>query len=261
MGTSLRVSLTFSSLTSSRKFSTNETHSRSTQVSPVAQLPSHLPHSIPQILINRDPVSHHNFDICLLGDGDTIVKYLCERLQEAHIGEAEEDGATRKEEEVEEVEEGQDEWDLEKQVPVQVPKKMEERTKIEQPENGNGASLPPPLPVEKKENGHSVDSSTPERVSTSHVWLFDGANREAKWIEMVRQAFDENPVSGSEDDDEDGKEEVAIGEGGETTEHHLTMAADLQPGVIAGEDSDGEEGGADDDVSDDGTQVKGDVQV
>lgn len=159
------------------------------------------------------------------------------------------------------VEVGRDEWDLEKQVPVQVPKKIEERTKIEQFNNSNGAALPPPLPVETKVNGQSTVSTTPERVSTSHVWLFDGANREAKWIEMVRQAFDENPESGSDSDEDDGEEEVAIGEGGETTEHHLTMAADLQPGVIAGEDSDGEEGGADDDVSDDGTQVKGDVQV
>lgn len=40
----------------------------------------HLPHSIPQILINRDPITHVNFDIHLLGDGDTIVKYLCSKL-------------------------------------------------------------------------------------------------------------------------------------------------------------------------------------
>lgn len=40
----------------------------------------HLPHSVPQILINRDPISHANFDIHMLGDGDTIVRYLCDKL-------------------------------------------------------------------------------------------------------------------------------------------------------------------------------------
>lgn len=40
----------------------------------------HLPHSVPQILINRDPITHANFDIHLLGDADTIVRYLCDRL-------------------------------------------------------------------------------------------------------------------------------------------------------------------------------------
>lgn len=45
-------------------------------------LAGHLPHSVPQILINRDPITHVNFDIHLLGDGDTIVKYLCSKLEQ-----------------------------------------------------------------------------------------------------------------------------------------------------------------------------------
>lgn len=43
----------------------------------------HLPHSVPQIVINRDPITHANFDIHLLGDGDTIVRYLCDQLGES----------------------------------------------------------------------------------------------------------------------------------------------------------------------------------
>lgn len=38
----------------------------------------------------------------------------------------------------------------------------------------------------------------PERVSDSHVWLFPGSNREHRWIELVRQAYDseESEVEG-----------------------------------------------------------------
>ncbi|SCV70312.1 BQ2448_1706 [Microbotryum intermedium] len=52
----------------------------SLRVSPVATIVSHLPHSVPQVLINRDPITHANFDVMLLGDGDTIVRHLCAKL-------------------------------------------------------------------------------------------------------------------------------------------------------------------------------------
>lgn len=220
----------------------------STQVSPVAQLPSHLPHSIPQILINRDPVSHHNFDICLLGDGDTIVNYLCERLQEAHLGEVEEnerDARLKKEEEKEKME-----WDLETRVPIQSPKKKESTAPDE---TSNLDHL----------NGRQ-EEITPERVSTSHVWLFPGVNKEARWINLVRQAYDEEAID-SEDaesvDAGDQNEAGAIGNGERqeegTVQGHLELAADLAPGVVAGEGSDREEGDSSEDTeSEDGTEEK-----
>lgn len=46
----------------------------------MSELLGHLPHSTPQILINRDPVPHHQFDVCLLGDSDAVVQHLCDRL-------------------------------------------------------------------------------------------------------------------------------------------------------------------------------------
>lgn len=49
-------------------------------VAPVADVLGHIPHSIPQILINKTPVSHANADVVLLGNADTIVQYLCDRL-------------------------------------------------------------------------------------------------------------------------------------------------------------------------------------
>lgn len=49
-------------------------------MSPVSQLVAHLPHSVPQILINRDAVTHANFDIVLLGDADIIVQHICSKL-------------------------------------------------------------------------------------------------------------------------------------------------------------------------------------
>ncbi|KAH6910039.1 histone deacetylase [Coprinopsis sp. MPI-PUGE-AT-0042] len=52
----------------------------SLKVAPVADILSHLPHSIPQILINKTPVPHINPDIVLLGNSDDIVLYLVDEL-------------------------------------------------------------------------------------------------------------------------------------------------------------------------------------
>lgn len=52
----------------------------SLKVSPVSEILSHLPHSVPQILINKTPVRHINPDVVLLGNADDIVQHLCEQL-------------------------------------------------------------------------------------------------------------------------------------------------------------------------------------
>ncbi|PFH51016.1 hypothetical protein AMATHDRAFT_143556 [Amanita thiersii Skay4041] len=52
----------------------------SLKVAPVADILCHLPHSIPQILINKTPIRHINPDIVLLGDADGIVLHLCNEL-------------------------------------------------------------------------------------------------------------------------------------------------------------------------------------
>ncbi|KAF8912449.1 DHS-like NAD/FAD-binding domain-containing protein [Mucidula mucida] len=52
----------------------------SLKVSPVADMISHIPHSIPQILINKTPIRHINPDIVLLGNADTIITHLCSEL-------------------------------------------------------------------------------------------------------------------------------------------------------------------------------------
>ncbi|KAI0831989.1 DHS-like NAD/FAD-binding domain-containing protein [Trametes gibbosa] len=52
----------------------------SLKVSPVSETISHLPHSVPQILINKTPVKHINPDVVLLGNADDIVLHLCGRL-------------------------------------------------------------------------------------------------------------------------------------------------------------------------------------
>ncbi|XP_053548249.1 NAD-dependent protein deacetylase sirtuin-1 [Bombina bombina] len=53
----------------------------SLKVRPVALIPSSIPHDVPQILINREPLSHLHFDIELLGDCDIIINELCQRLE------------------------------------------------------------------------------------------------------------------------------------------------------------------------------------
>ncbi|KAI0642104.1 DHS-like NAD/FAD-binding domain-containing protein [Trametes meyenii] len=52
----------------------------SLKVSPVSETISHLPHSVPQILINKTPIRHINPDIVLLGNADDIVLHLCRKL-------------------------------------------------------------------------------------------------------------------------------------------------------------------------------------
>lgn len=54
----------------------------SLKVKPVANIPHLLPQSVPQILINREPLKHLNFDIELLGDCDVIVNEILLRLEE-----------------------------------------------------------------------------------------------------------------------------------------------------------------------------------
>ncbi|KIR52085.1 NAD-dependent histone deacetylase SIR2 [Cryptococcus gattii Ru294] len=52
----------------------------SLKVAPVSEVLAHIPHSVPQIFINLTPVYHVHPDISLLGDADSIVTYLSDRL-------------------------------------------------------------------------------------------------------------------------------------------------------------------------------------
>ncbi|XP_014216482.1 NAD-dependent protein deacetylase sirtuin-1 isoform X1 [Copidosoma floridanum] len=52
----------------------------SLKVRPVALIPSSIPHSVPQILINRESLPHLEFDVELLGDGDIVINQLCHML-------------------------------------------------------------------------------------------------------------------------------------------------------------------------------------
>ncbi|CDZ98838.1 Sirtuin 5 and related class III sirtuins (SIR2 family) [Phaffia rhodozyma] len=53
----------------------------SLQVAPVSEVLAHLPHSVPQILINKTPLKYFDPDINLLGDADGIVRLLSEKLE------------------------------------------------------------------------------------------------------------------------------------------------------------------------------------
>ena len=52
----------------------------SLKVRPVGAIPTEVPPTIPQILINREPHHHQNFDIELLGDCDFIVQQIMSKL-------------------------------------------------------------------------------------------------------------------------------------------------------------------------------------
>lgn len=48
----------------------------SLKVKPVAMIPNLVPANVPQILINREPLPHMNFDVNLYGDSDVIISHL-----------------------------------------------------------------------------------------------------------------------------------------------------------------------------------------
>ncbi|CAB3384876.1 Hypothetical predicted protein [Cloeon dipterum] len=53
----------------------------SLRVRPVALIPNSIPSTVPQILINREPLEDFNFDVELLGDCDVIVNQLCHLME------------------------------------------------------------------------------------------------------------------------------------------------------------------------------------
>lgn len=53
----------------------------SLKVAPVSEVVPYLPADIPQMYISRDPVTHVNFDIDMLGDCDVVIEELCRRLK------------------------------------------------------------------------------------------------------------------------------------------------------------------------------------
>ncbi|CAI5757116.1 unnamed protein product [Candida verbasci] len=52
----------------------------SLKVAPVADIVEKVPENVPQILINRDPINHCNFDVSLLGYCDDVASYISNKL-------------------------------------------------------------------------------------------------------------------------------------------------------------------------------------
>ena len=63
------------------KFQTRYVYTEIRPIFPLFVIDS-LPANVPQILINREPLRHLNFDVELLGDCDVIINELCHRLSE-----------------------------------------------------------------------------------------------------------------------------------------------------------------------------------
>ncbi|KAG7093502.1 hypothetical protein E1B28_007177 [Marasmius oreades] len=115
----------------------------SLKVAPVADILSHLPHSVPQILINKTPIRHINPDIVLLGNADDIVINLCEQLG----------------------------WELPPPDPAPPTINLTGRL---QPPRGNPNT-------KKRVSEEIIESDPPRQVGDSHVWLFPGAEG-GKWL-------------------------------------------------------------------------------
>ncbi|KAF8629053.1 hypothetical protein AX15_003553 [Amanita polypyramis BW_CC] len=117
----------------------------SLKVAPVADILTHLPHSVPQILINKTPIRHINPDIILLGNADDIIGYLCRELG----------------------------WEL---PPPKEPQSIPESSKP-YPSRNN---------LKKRSTSTLKEDQEPERVGSSHVWLFEGAEG-GKWLQEFRE--------------------------------------------------------------------------
>ncbi|KAF8801346.1 SIR2-domain-containing protein [Phlegmacium glaucopus] len=121
----------------------------SLKVSPVAEILSHLPHSLPQILINKTPIRHINPDIVLLGNADDIVLYLCHQLD----------------------------W--------QLPPPSES---LQSTSNQSTRLYPSRVNLRKRASADDrceIREIQPRRVGESHVWLFDGAEG-GKWLQQLQ---------------------------------------------------------------------------
>lgn len=125
----------------------------SLKVSPVAEAPGYLPHSVPQILINKTPINHINPDVMLLGNADTIVQHLCLKLG----------------------------WDLpldprQKGAPTQSPQAQTVLGK--RPSSSTDFTNEAEKVVE------------PVRVGDSHVWLFEGADG-GRWLKEFEKTLEQ----------------------------------------------------------------------
>ncbi|EJF64079.1 SIR2-domain-containing protein [Dichomitus squalens LYAD-421 SS1] len=124
----------------------------SLKVSPVSDTISHLPHSVPQILINKTPVRHINPDVVLLGNADDIILHLCQKLG----------------------------WDL--------PEPPLPTTSTHGGSNsGSNSRLNAPTPNLRKRPSAEFEKE-PRRVGNSHVWLFEGAEG-GKWVEEIERKY------------------------------------------------------------------------
>ncbi|KAG8812690.1 NAD-dependent histone deacetylase sir2 [Serendipita sp. 399] len=79
----------------------------SLKVRPVSEILAHIPHSIPQILINKTPIEHINPDVVLLGECDKIIEHLCHELEWYLPSRVEERGQPRRKRRPEEVQTGE----------------------------------------------------------------------------------------------------------------------------------------------------------
>ncbi|KAI1793493.1 SIR2-domain-containing protein [Ganoderma leucocontextum] len=132
----------------------------SLKVSPVSDTISHLPHSVPQVLINKTPVRHINPDVVLLGNADDVVLHLCHKLG----------------------------WDLPERPPASTPMSGAGT-------RGISNRLDAPRPNLKKRPSAEFEIE-PRRVGNSHVWLFEGAEG-GKWLEEIERKHQQTTVSES----------------------------------------------------------------
>lgn len=141
----------------------------SLKVAPVSEILSHIPHRIPQILINRDPISHFTLDICLLGDADVIVQNLCHRLEEVDPGTS---------------------WDLDAMKSYQLPKPVSKGT------DGGLESLQPQtdaLTIEVPPHIPYTGPVEPQRIGRSHFWLYPGADKTQRYLQKVIEVYSDSP--------------------------------------------------------------------
>ncbi|KAJ1889485.1 NAD-dependent histone deacetylase sir2, partial [Kickxella alabastrina] len=163
----------------------------SLKVAPVSDIMSHLPHNIPQVVINKTPILHLNFDVQLLGDADDIVAFL-----------ARECGWELRHEKIPGGSTGSKEFMDNRRCPVAE-------------EKGRCVAVP----VKVKEEGGAVSVGERKLEVPAHWHLFESAvvtPRDllaASGEERVRLAEEESSDDDDDDDNEDEDEDEDVSDG------------------------------------------------
>ena len=150
------------------------------QVAPVSEILSHIPHRIPQVLINRDPVPHvmDKVDIVLLGDCDEVLAWIEKQLASRSPTSSSHPSA---------------DISLKSAKPPTSPT----LPSLQPPNNELSPHIdggqPAYSPMSQEEQSWKGKEPELALEGIENLWCFDGANKEHPWLSKMRELLYEEP--------------------------------------------------------------------